>query len=97
MKIGRTIPPAAAPLCWRDLWHGIAGAFAPRRCLEAREAEIRREFGVTHVFPVSSGKAALTLTLMALKSLSKRTDVVIPAYTCFSVPAAVLKAIRDFF
>jgi dTDP-4-amino-4,6-dideoxygalactose transaminase len=74
------------------LWHGIAGGFAPRRSVQARAEEIRRAFGVTHVVPVSSGSAALTLTLMALKSLSNRTDVVIPAYTCFSVPAAVLKA-----
>jgi dTDP-4-amino-4,6-dideoxygalactose transaminase len=41
---------------------------------------------------VSSGTAALTLTLMALRSSSQRTEVVIPAYTCYSVPAAVLKA-----
>src|SRR6185295_11674869 len=58
----------------------------------ALEDEVRREFRVRHVFTVSSGKAALTLTLMALKAGSSRRDVVIPAYTCFSVPAAVLKA-----
>jgi dTDP-4-amino-4,6-dideoxygalactose transaminase len=92
MKIGRTVPPAAAPLCWSDLWHGITGIFAPERCRHSLEGEIRRHFGVGHVFLVSSGTAALTLTLMALKSLSHKTEVVIPAYTCFSVPAAVLKA-----
>jgi len=92
MKIGRSLPPAAAPLGWRDVCHGIAGAFTPRRSLRAREEELRREFGVAHVFPVSSGSAALRLTLTALKSLSSGTDVVIPAYTCFSVPAAILKA-----
>lgn len=92
MKIGRSLPPAAAPLSWTDVWHGITGAFGPRRALRARGEEIRRAFGVADVFPVSSGKAALTLTLMALKSLSNRTEVVIPAYTCFSVPAAILKA-----
>jgi dTDP-4-amino-4,6-dideoxygalactose transaminase len=92
MKIGRSLPPAAAPLGWRDVWHGIAGAFAPRRALRAREDELRREFGVAHVFPVSSGTAALRLALTALKSLSPGTDVVMPAYTCFSVPAAILKA-----
>jgi dTDP-4-amino-4,6-dideoxygalactose transaminase len=92
MRIGRSVPPAAAPLEVRDLFHGIAGAFAPRRALRARQAELHREFNVTHVFPVSSGTAALTLTLKALKSVSSATEVVIPAYTCFSVPAAVLKA-----
>jgi len=92
MRVGRTIPPAAAPLGWADLWHGVAGAVRPARSIRALEDEIRRDFRVRHVFTVSSGKAALALTLMALKARSSRRDVVIPAYTCFSVPAAVLKA-----
>ena len=92
MKVGRTVPPAAAPLNVLDLWHGLMAAGSPDRALRAREQEIRQTFGVTDVFLVSSGTAALTLTLLALKSLSPRNEVVIPAYTCFSVAAAVLKA-----
>ena len=92
MRIGRTIPPAAAPLDWRDLCSGIAGFFSGARAIQALEDEIRREFGVAHVFLVSSGKAAVTIAIEALQSLSPRREVVIPAYTCFSVPAAVLKA-----
>jgi dTDP-4-amino-4,6-dideoxygalactose transaminase len=92
MTIGRTVPPAAAPLGWSDVWHGLVGALAGARALESLAEEIRREFRVRDVFLLSSGKAALTLTLMVLKSLSHKRDVVIPAYTCFSVPAAVLKA-----
>ena len=92
MTIGRNVPPAAAPVTWKDLWHGVIGLLFPERSLRLFEEEIRAHFGVSHVFLVSSGTAALTLTLMALKSSSRRTDVVIPAYTCFSVPAAVLKA-----
>jgi dTDP-4-amino-4,6-dideoxygalactose transaminase len=92
MRIGRTLPPTAAPLGWRDLINGLAGLAAPARTLRAREEELRRHFGARHLFLVSSGKAALTLALTALRSRSPRTDVVIPAYTCFSVPAAVLKA-----
>jgi perosamine synthetase len=92
MRVGRTVPPAAAPIGWTDLWHGIAGALRPVRSVRAFEDGIRREFLVRHVFTVSSGKAALALTLMALKASSSRRDVVIPAYTCFSVPAAVLAA-----
>jgi dTDP-4-amino-4,6-dideoxygalactose transaminase len=92
MRVGRTVPPAAAPLGCADLWHGVVGALRPARSIRALEDEIVREFRVCHVFTVSSGTAALTLTLMALKAGSARRDVVIPAYTCFSVPAAVLKA-----
>jgi dTDP-4-amino-4,6-dideoxygalactose transaminase len=92
MKIGRTVPPAAAPLRWMDLWHGIIGVFSPDQSLRVLEDGIRREFGVRHVFLVSSGKAALTLSLRALQSLSSGREVVIPAYTCFSVPAAIVHA-----
>jgi len=91
-KIQRTVPPAAAPLRGADLWHGVAGIVSSARSLRAREDEIRRHFGVRHAFLVSSGTAALTLALTALKSRSPRTDVVIPAYTCFSVAAAVVTA-----
>jgi dTDP-4-amino-4,6-dideoxygalactose transaminase len=74
------------------LWHGLTAACSPDRALRAREQELRQAFDVTDVFLLSSGSAALMLTLRALKSLSPRTEVVIPAYTCFSVAAAVLEA-----
>jgi dTDP-4-amino-4,6-dideoxygalactose transaminase len=92
MRIGRTLPPAAAPLRYSDLCHGVLGMLSPAGSMRALESGIRDYFETSHVFLVSSGKAALTLTLMALKSSSSRTDVVIPAYTCYSVPAAVLNA-----
>ncbi len=92
IRIGRTIPPAAPPLGWSDLWHAVIGALRPDRSIRVLEDELRAEFGVRHAFTVSSGKAALTVALMALKPGSSKRDVVIPAYTCFSVPAAVLKA-----
>jgi perosamine synthetase len=55
-------------------------------------AALRATFGVKHVLLVSSGQAALTLILLALRRLRDRTDVLLPAYTCFSVPAAVKRA-----
>ncbi|HEY2904709.1 MAG TPA: DegT/DnrJ/EryC1/StrS family aminotransferase [Vicinamibacterales bacterium] len=98
MRIGRTLPPAAAPVKWADLWHGLRGLCSAGSSIQAIEDQIRDEFGVSHAFLVSSGTAALTITLMALKARassggrSQRSNVVIPAYTCFSVPAAVVKA-----
>jgi dTDP-4-amino-4,6-dideoxygalactose transaminase len=92
MRIGRTLPPAAAPLGWRDLCHAAAGFVSSERALSALEAEIRREFSVRHVFLVSSGTAALTVALLSLRSLSAQTKILIPAYTCFSIPAAIRKA-----
>ena len=92
MRIGRTLPPAAAPLRCSDLCHGVLGMLSPEQSIRTLEDSIRGYFGATHVFLVSSGKAALTMALMGLKASSARTEVVIPAYTCFSMPAAVISA-----
>ena len=92
MRIGRTLPPAAAPLRCRDLCHGVLGMLSPEESIRALEESVRKYFGSRHVFLVSSGKAALTMTLMGLKAASSRTEVVIPAYTCYSMPAAVISA-----
>jgi len=92
MRIGRTLPPAAAILGWRDLRHAVAAMWSRDRALRLREDEIRKYFGVPYACLVSSGTAALTLALIALRDLSERTDVIIPAFTCYSVPAAVLTA-----
>ena len=92
MNIGRSLPPAAAPLHWNNLCEGVIGLFSSERSMRTLKEEVRQYLAVRDVFLVSSGTAALTMTLMALKSLSQKTEVIIPAYTCFSVPAAVLKA-----
>lgn len=92
MKVQRTLPPAAAPLDWKDLWYGLAGIFLGEKSVQRFEGEIKEYFGMRYVFTVSSGKAALALILRALKTLSPKREVIIPAYTCFSVPSAVVKA-----
>ena len=92
MKIRRTLPPAAAPLYFSDLWNGFKGFFFGKRYLQNLEQELKEYFGVKHVFLVSSGKAALYLILRVLKSLRpERPEVLIPAYTCFSVPSVIVK------
>jgi perosamine synthetase len=92
VRLGRTVPPAAAPLGCADLRHGLTGALRSARTIRALEDEIRDVFGVRHVFTVSSGSAALAIALMALRTTSPRREVVLPAFTCYSVPAAVIAA-----
>jgi dTDP-4-amino-4,6-dideoxygalactose transaminase len=65
---------------------------SPEDSIRTLEDSVRQYFKTRHVFLVSSGKAALTMTLRGLKAVSSRTEVVIPAYTCFSMPAAVISA-----
>ena len=91
MKIRKTMPPAAVPISFLDLFRGIRGGF-DKNVVATLENEIREYFRTEHVFLVSTGKAALFLILSGLKSLKKRKKVIIPAYTCYSVPSAILKA-----
>jgi dTDP-4-amino-4,6-dideoxygalactose transaminase len=93
MRIGRTLPPAAAALSLGDVWRAVSRLRRGAHPVAALEAGIGRHVGVRHVALVSSGTAALAVALKALKAQRpERTEVVIPAYTCFSVPAAVLTA-----
>lgn len=92
MRVKRSLPPAAAPFSWIDLGGSLAGIVSGPRAIRQFEADLKEYFNVGHVFLVSSGKAALTLILLALKSISSREEVLIPAYTCYSVPSAVVKA-----
>ena len=92
MKAQRTLPPTAAPIEWRDLLQGVAGLAHPSATLAELKTDLGRYFGVKHVWLVSSGKAALVLILRALHALSGRRTVVMPGYTCFSVPSAVVRA-----
>jgi perosamine synthetase len=93
MRIGRTAPPAAAPISLRDILSGIFGVHRGQQEIDRLRAELKSYFGVKHCFVVSSGRAALTLILKAIKKLNPVKDqVVIPAYTCFSVPSAIIRA-----
>lgn len=55
---------------------------------------IKNHARVKYCFFVNSGRCAQTLILTALKALSTtdKNEVIIPAYTCYSVPASVARA-----
>jgi len=93
MKIKRTLPPAAAPIGFSDIVSGLKAMMNPIEETSRFESEIKTYFGVRHCFVVSSGKASLTLILKALhKKHPSKDQVLIPAFTCYSVPAAIKKA-----
>jgi perosamine synthetase len=92
MKVQRYLAPTAAPLSWVDLLRGLFGLIYGNAAKRRLERELKNYFGVKHVFLLTSGKAALTTILNALKAGSSRRQVIIPAYTCFSVPSSVVKA-----
>ncbi|NWF73549.1 MAG: DegT/DnrJ/EryC1/StrS family aminotransferase [Nitrospirae bacterium] len=92
VKVQRHLPPTAAPLGLPDLVKGVVGLLRPARACAKLESELKSYFGVRHVFLLTSGKAALATVLKSMKARSSRRQVIIPAYTCYSVPAAVHKA-----
>ncbi|MFX0135037.1 MAG: aminotransferase class V-fold PLP-dependent enzyme [Candidatus Hodarchaeota archaeon] len=93
MKIARTIPPTASPIYLSDIFHGIIGLINEDYYLETFRKELCDYFDVKYCFLLSSGKAALTLILTALKeSFPGKNEVLIPAYTCYSVPSSIIKA-----
>jgi dTDP-4-amino-4,6-dideoxygalactose transaminase len=95
MKMQSTLPPTAAPVPIQGFVNGCAALLATRSSRDRLEREIRDTFGVEHVFLMSSGKAALALILSGLRRLSPKRKVVMPAYTCYSVPSAAVKAGLD--
>src|SRR5262245_23727920 len=90
----RTLPPTSAPF---SFWHLICAVstFWGNKHRGRLIKELKDRFSARDVFLVSSGKAALTVILKALAASSTRRRVIIPAYTCFSVPSAIVKAGLD--
>ncbi len=89
----RMLPPSAAPLCGRDILAGIRALGRPHEAAEELRQAIRDKFGVRHVFFTTSGRAGLSVGLRALRRLNPdRDEVMLPAFTSFSVPSAVVNA-----
>ena len=72
---------------------GLKGLMRGASEVRRFEGELKGYHGSGHVFLVSSGKACLYLILKALQRIHPdRREVVIPAYTCYSVPSAIRRA-----
>lgn len=90
----RYVAPAGAPIAASDLMHWVRLMLArPDAGSVLREA-MRSRWGPGHYFVSCTGRAGMTLLLRAMRRLrpSKRDEVVVPSYTCYSVPASAVKA-----
>jgi perosamine synthetase len=81
----RSLPPAGHPLRLRTIFGAFLGAAVPPE-------QFLPCAGHPGFLLAPSGTAALTMTLTALRGNERGGEVVMPAYTCPSVAAAVIKA-----
>lgn len=88
------VAPAGVPLSLGDLANGAIrslSAAATERLTRGLCAAGARDRG----WLVSTGRAAMTLAFAAMKRAAgdpRRVEIVLPGYTCYSVPAAVERA-----
>ncbi len=87
----RLIPPAGTPTSPATILMATVRRFFGGGSQFADD--VRDLVGAKYVFLVNSGRAAQTLILRAMCELrGDRDEVVVPAYTCYTVPASVVKA-----
>ncbi len=89
----RLVPPAGVRLKVTQILRAAKTVLSSNGTSEECLAAFAAHLQVRYVFGVSSGRAALWLILKSLHRLRPERDVVaLPAYTCFSVPASVVRA-----
>ncbi|UTF50703.1 DegT/DnrJ/EryC1/StrS family aminotransferase [Desulfomicrobium sp. ZS1] len=88
----RMLPPSASPLRPVDIAAGIR-AWMTGQGAQSLRREVKQRFGASHVFFATSGRAGLSASLRAMRTLCPQRDqVLLPAFTSFSVPSAVVNA-----
>ena len=93
IRIGRTLPPAVAPIGLGNVVHGLFAILQGNKAQQSFSDQLKEYFKVKHCFLLSSGKASLALILQSIKEQHPEKDeVLIPAFTCYSVPAAIIRA-----
>lgn len=90
--MSRYLPPSGVPIRLSDILAGLLSAFGDAAHQSFRD-DICRYFNVKYCYLVSSGRAGLSMIFRALNRLTPEKDIVLlPAFTSFSVPSAVVNA-----
>jgi dTDP-4-amino-4,6-dideoxygalactose transaminase len=89
----RLVPPAGTPLRSSQVLSALREAAAANGHGKQTLDNFAVQLGARYAFGASSGRAALLTILRALRRLRPQAEIVaLPAYTCFSVAAAVVRA-----
>lgn len=88
------LAPAGTPITIGNLLKWLVLQPRARKMLDEFQAAFCRRYQLEYCFFVSSGRAAMFLLLRVLHTLAgrKKNIVIVPAYTCYSVPAAAIRA-----
>jgi perosamine synthetase len=89
----RHLAPAGSPISLADVWRWALAASKGAANRTGLEATLGERFG-TRAFLTCTGRAGLTVLLRAMHRLSpgRGDEVIVPAYTCYSVPASIIRA-----
>lgn len=79
------IPSAGTPIKFGDILNSVIHS-------SDFEARIKKMLGIRHAFAVNSGTTALYIILRALKKLSDKDEIILPAYTAPSLTLPIKKA-----
>jgi dTDP-4-amino-4,6-dideoxygalactose transaminase len=90
----RFTPPAGSPIGFSELFSVFASCFRRADSITAARTGFGRIAGTTNLFFFNSGRSALYVVLAALRErcAPDRNEIIMPAYTCFSVAGAVARA-----
>jgi dTDP-4-amino-4,6-dideoxygalactose transaminase len=87
------VAPAGAPVAISEIMRSAAAATFGRGERDGNLQILAERLKVGHAFGAASGRSALAVILRSLSRLRPdRRTVALPAYTCFTVPAAVVRA-----
>lgn len=89
----KMLAPAGMPFTFADMAAAVSCVFRGSKALRDFGRDVEAFCGCRHVFFFSSGRAAMSCGLKALHALHpQRDEVLLPAYTSYSVPSAVVHA-----
>jgi perosamine synthetase len=88
----KAIPPAGTQIKFKEIVSSLSSFFSKDQATEEFRQRLCKYFDVRDCFLVSSGRAAIVLILKVLRKIKNKEEVIVPGYTCFSVPSAIAKA-----
>ncbi len=87
------VAPAGTPITLGELVRTLTNRINQTSHFETLSSRIQRLTGQRHCYFLSSGRAAQTLLLESMKEFRPNcNEVILPAYTCYSVAAAAVRA-----